>query len=152
MVLTLSSPAFAHGKPIPVKFTRDGANLSPELLWSGVPAGTRSFALIIADPDAPRGTFHHWAAFDMPADSRGLPEGAGKPGNAFRSGLNDFGNVGYDGPEPPVGHGMHHYHFRLAALDIPTLGLRERARVEAVWEAAKQRALATAELVGTYER
>src|SRR5687767_2275713 len=121
MALTLRTPAFADGKKIPVKYTRDGDNLSPPLAWTGAASGTKSFALIVEDPDAPRGTFYHWAVFNIPADRDGLPEGFGnKPvGAGIKAGVNDFGNVGYDGPEPPHGHGVHHYHFRLAALDVP---------------------------------
>lgn len=160
MPLTLRTPAFANGKPIPKKCTGDGDNLSPPLTWSGAPPGTRSFVLIVDDPDAPSGTFCHWAMFNIPADRDGLPEGAGKPGvaksgdgaSAPRFGLNDFGNVGYDGPEPPHGHGVHHYHFRLAALDVPSLMLPPRVKVAAVWAEARKHVLATAEIVGTYER
>jgi Raf kinase inhibitor-like YbhB/YbcL family protein len=160
MPLTLRTPAFANGKPIPKKYTRDGENLSPPLAWSGAPAGTRSFVLIVEDPDAPHGTFYHWAMFNIPGDRDGLAEGAGKPSlaksgdgaSAPALGLNDFGNLGYDGPEPPHGHGVHHDHFRLAALDVPSLRLPQRVEVAAVWAEATKHALATAEVVGTYER
>jgi Raf kinase inhibitor-like YbhB/YbcL family protein len=159
MALTIRTPAFADGKTIPVKYTRDGDNLSPPLSWSGAPSGTKSFALIVADPDAPRGTFYHWAMFNIPADRNELPEGSGRKSGhsktgsgAVRLGLNDFGEVGYDGPEPPHGHGVHHYHFRLAALDVPALTLPDRVKVADVWREAEKHALATAEVVGTYER
>ena len=153
MALTLRTSAFDDGKKIPVRFTRDGANVSPALTWSGAPPGTKSFALIIADPDAPNGTFYHWALFNIPANRNGLPEGLGpNSGGGFKSGLNDFGEVGYDGPEPPAGHGTHHYHFRLAALDVPSLNLPERPKVASVWLEAERHALATTEIVGTYER
>ena len=153
MTLSLQTPAFADGKTIPEKYTRDGDNLSPPLAWSGAPAGTKSYALIVEDPDAPSGTFYHWAMFNIPPERDGLPEGSGhKAGDGMRFGLNSFGDVGYDGPEPPVGHGRHHYHFRLAALDVPALALPEGAKVPAVWREAQKHALATAEVVGTYER
>jgi Raf kinase inhibitor-like YbhB/YbcL family protein len=155
MPLTIRTPAFADGKPIPVKCTRDGDNLSPPLTWSGAPSGTKGFALILEDPDAPDGTFYHWAVFDIPAERAGLPEGVGgKSGGAegMKFAVNDFGRARYDGPEPPVGHGVHHYHFRLAALDVPSLPLPGKVKVADVWREAQKHALATAEVVGTYER
>ena len=153
MPLTIRTAAFAHGKKIPAKYTRDGDNLSPPLSWAGTPAGTRSFALIVEDPDAPNGTFYHWAMFNISPDRDGLSEGIGGGASAgARFAVNDFGNAGYDGPEPPVGHGTHHYHFRLAALDVPALALNERSKVRDVWREASKHALATAEVVGTYER
>jgi Raf kinase inhibitor-like YbhB/YbcL family protein len=153
MALTIRTPAFKDGGTIPTEHTRDGANRSPALSWSGAPAGTRSFALIVEDPDAPRGTFYHWAAFNIPLDRDGLSEGAGsRAEGGIRFGLNDFGNVRYDGPQPPPGHGVHHYHFRLAALSVPSLDLAQRAKVAEVWREAAKHALATAEVVGTYER
>jgi Raf kinase inhibitor-like YbhB/YbcL family protein len=126
MPLTLSSSAFAEGAKIPERYTRDGKNVSPPLKWSGVPDGTRSFLLVVQDPDAPSGTFGHWAVFNMSPDTQELSEAeGGKPGpNALRQARNDFGNAYYDG-QPPVGHGVHHYHFQLAALDTPTLRSRQ---------------------------
>jgi Raf kinase inhibitor-like YbhB/YbcL family protein len=153
MPLSLRTAAFADGKRIPTRHTRDGENLSPPLAWSGVPEGTRSFALIVEDPDAPNGTFYHWAVANIPPDRTGLPEGAGgKSEGTMRFGRNDFGNVKYDGPEPPRGHGTHHYHFRLAALDVPALAVSERTGVADLWREATRHALATAETVGTYDR
>ena len=153
MAFSLSSPAFANGKAIPVKYARDGDNLSPPLSWSNAPPETCSFALFVSDADAPGGTFYHWAAFDIPAERSGSPEGVGKRrAEGFSTATNDFGSSGYDGPEPPRGHGVHHYHFRLAALDVPTLKLRGHASVADVWKAAEEHTIATAEVVGTYER
>jgi Raf kinase inhibitor-like YbhB/YbcL family protein len=153
MALTLRTPAFADGNRIPAQYTRDGANLSPPLTWSGAPDGTRSFALIVEDPDAPNGTFYHWAIVNIPPDRDGLAEDAGEtPAAGMRFGLNDFGNARYDGPEPPRGHGTHHYHFRLAALDIPALAVSERTKVPDIWREVTRHVLATAEIVGTYER
>ncbi|MDG4875565.1 YbhB/YbcL family Raf kinase inhibitor-like protein [Mesorhizobium sp. WSM4935] len=153
MPLTLISPAFADGDPIPERFTRDGENVSPPLKWSGVPDGTRSLVLIVDDPDAPRGTFGHWAVFNISPDVEQLAEGEdGKPGTeALQQGKNDFGNASYDGPDPPVGHGVHHYHFRLAALDVPSLGVPGQAGVKEIWKEARRHAIEAAELVGTYE-
>lgn len=152
MPLTLRSPAFADGERIPDRFARTGDNLSPPLDWQDAPEGTRSFLLIVEDPDAPGGTFRHWAVFDLPADRTGLEEGAGRPGSGVRHGTNDFGSAAYDGPEPPEGHGPHHYHFRLAALDIDHLEVDPGRRVGEIWAAARPHMLAEAGLVGLYER
>jgi hypothetical protein len=154
MALLLTTAAFASGKPVPVKYTRDGDNLSPPLSWSGVPADAASLVLIVVDPDAPGGTFGHWGVFDLPRDCSGLAEGAGAdaaPGGG-KVAVNDFGDARYDGPEPPRGHGTHHYHFRLAALDVARLALPPRPSVAAVWRAARGHVLASAEIVGTYAR
>lgn len=154
MPLTLSSAAFADGEAIPQRYTRDGENVSPPLRWSGIPDGTKSFVLVMEDPDAPRGTFGHWAVFNIDPDTDGFPEAeGGKPGpDALRQGENDFGNAYYDGPEPPPGHGLHHYHFRLAALDVPNLDVPGQIGVEGIWKEACKHILEETELVGTYER
>lgn len=152
MALKLNSPAFADGERIPRRFVRDGANLSPPLEWSGLPEGTRSLALIVEDPDAPRGMFRHWAAYDIPPDKAGLDEGEGRRSADLHQGANDFGNAAYDGPQPPSGHGPHHYHFKLAALDVDHLDVGPRQRAEAVWAAAEPHVIAEAELVGLFER
>lgn len=148
----LTSEAFEDGGEIPPRHARDGDNVSPLLRWNDAPQGTRSFALVIEDPDAPSGVFRHWAVFDMPPQRTELPEGAGG-GDAtmFREGVNDFGTAQYEGPQPPRGHGVHHYHFRLAALDIDRLDVPPGARVEEVWKAARPHVLDEAELVGTFE-
>ncbi|RWQ43952.1 MAG: YbhB/YbcL family Raf kinase inhibitor-like protein [Mesorhizobium sp.] len=154
MPLTLSSSAFAEGGKIPERYTRDGKNVSPPLKWSGVPAKAKSLVLVVQDPDAPNGTFGHWAVFNIPPGVGELPDAeSGKPGPAaLRQATNDFGNAYYDGPEPPIGHGIHHYHFRLAALDTPSLAIPGSAGVERIWQEAKKHVLEEAELVGTYER
>lgn len=154
MPLTLTSPAFAGGEKIPTKYTRDGDNLSPPLKWSGAPPGTSSFVLVVEDPDAPSGTFRHWAAFNIPADRSALPESVetGPQAKVARYGRNDFGHARYDGPEPPRGHGLHHYFFRLAALDVPSIAVPAKAGVDEIWKEAAKHKLAEAELVGTYER
>lgn len=149
MTFTLESPAFSDGAAIPMKYSRNGENLSPPLQWKGAPSGTRSFALIVEDPDAPSGTFRHWAVYDIDPHRASLPEGATiEPDHC---GINDFGHPQYDGPQPPRGHGVHRYYFRLAALDADKLDLSRRARVSEVWKAAKPHVLAEAELVGTFE-
>ena len=154
MALTIEIPAFARNAPIPDQFARQGSNVSPRVEWHGAPLDTRSFALVVEDPDAPRGTFRHWAAFDIPADAHGLQEGAGSEANdgAIRMARNDFGDARYDGPQPPPGHGTHHYHFRLFALDTDSLDLPPTANAKEVLDAALEHSLAEAETVGTFER
>lgn len=128
MQLTIAS--IDPARPIPAQFTCDGADLSPALQWSAAPAGTRSFALIVDDPDAPSGTFGHWGAYDIPASVTQLGEGAGRAGApGFRQAVNDFGVEGYRGPCPPRGHGAHHYRFRLIALDVESLDLQSSPRI-----------------------
>ncbi len=153
MTFALESPAFRNGGDIPRKYARDGDNVSPPLKWKDAPSGAKSFALIVEDPDAPRGTFRHWAVYDIAAARNGLPEAttAGAKTESLGHGVNDFGNAHYDGPQPPKGHGVHHYHFRLAALDVESLHLPPKARVDDVWKAAKPHIIAQAELVGTFE-
>lgn len=146
--LDLSSEAFGNGQPIPTQYTCDGADHTPTLKWGEPPAGTKSFALIIDDPDAPSGTFRHWGVFDIPASARSLGGGQ-QIGTEV---TNDFGKAGYGGPCPPEGHGPHHYHFKLFALDTEKLGLSNSAKVKDVEEAAEQRAIGQGELIGTYER
>lgn len=150
MALKVSSPAFKDGSPIPDKYAKDGDNLSPPLEWAGAPEETRSFALLVEDPDAPSGTFLHWAVYDIPADRTGLGEGVDV--SAFGRGINDFGNDRYDGPQPPSGHGVHHYHFRVAALDTDRLeDVTPGAGAMAVWDEALRHVIAEGELIGTYE-
>ncbi|ALA19985.1 MULTISPECIES: YbhB/YbcL family Raf kinase inhibitor-like protein [Chelatococcus] len=153
MALTLTSPAFADGEKIPRTFARDGENLMPPLRWTGVPEGTRSLVLVIEDPDAPRGTFRHLGIYDIPFDQSGLSQGADPgAGESFRFARNDFGNKAYDGPQPPPGHGVHHYYFRLAAISEPRLGIRDEVGVAEVWEKATRHLIEEVTLVGTYER
>jgi Raf kinase inhibitor-like YbhB/YbcL family protein len=146
--LELTSDAFQDGRPIPTQYTCDGADQTPALKWGEPPAGTKSFALVIDDPDAPSGTFRHWGVFDIPASARSI-------GGGQRVGTevtNDFGKPGYGGPCPPKGHGPHHYHFKLFALDADMLGVSPNAKVIDVEKAAAQHAIAQGELIGTYER
>ena len=116
--MTLTSSAFDRGEPIPTKHTGEGEDVSPALSWRGQPDGTRSYALICHDPDAPLvkpGTygFVHWALYGIPGDVTELSEGVSE----YVQGANDFGAAGYGGPMPPEGHGTHHYFFWLLALD-----------------------------------
>ena len=146
--LSLTSDAFRDGQPIPTQYTCDGADQTPALSWGEPPQGTKSFALVIDDPDAPSGTFRHWGVFDIPPSTRSLAAGQ-KAGTEV---MNDMNKPGYAGPCPPPGHGVHHYHFKLFALNVDKLGLGANAKIIDVESAANQHALGKAELVGTYER
>jgi len=146
--LNLISDSFKNGQPIPKQFTCDGADQTPVLRWGAPPEGTKSFALVIDDPDAPGGTFRHWGVFDIPASARSIGDGK----HVGTEVTNDFDKPGYGGPCPPPGHGPHHYHFKLFALDTDKLGLSPSAKVADVENAARQHAIAEGEIVGTYER
>lgn len=149
MGLKLTSPAFGNGEPIPERYAKEGGNAPPPLEWSGAPEGTCSFALLVEDPDAPSGTFRHWAVYDIPPDRTRLAAGEDLE---FRQGVNDFGNDHYDGPKPPPSHGVHHYHFRLAALDTETLDdARDGVSAGAVWDKALRHVIAETEIIGTFE-
>jgi Raf kinase inhibitor-like YbhB/YbcL family protein len=154
MTLQISSIAFTEGDRVPDRFTCSGEDISPPLSWAGVPAGTGSLVLLCDDPDAPAGTWHHWAVFDIAADSNGLDEAY--PGDArvggTRQAVNDFRRTGYGGPCPPPGHGVHHYRFRLLAVSIPGLDLGPSPSCPQVEAAAKPHLLEEAVLVGTYSR
>ena len=153
MPLTITSPAFKHGEVIPTQHTRDGDNLSPPLEWRDAPPETKSFVLIVEDPDAPSGTFRHWAMYNIPAGETGLPEGASAQGlRGAGEGVNGFRNARYEGPQPPKGHGPHHYHFRLAALDAQRLDMPASAKAEDIWAKAQPHIIAEAEMIGVYER
>jgi len=151
--LGLTSPAIAAGATIAADYACTGADRSPALAWSGAPQSTKSFALIVDDPDAPSGTFVHWVAYNIPARatslSAGLPQTAEIAGGGT-NGINSFDHIGYNGPCPPPGK-MHHYRFHLFALDsVLTPG--DRADADAVQSAMRGHVLATAELAGTFER
>lgn len=152
--MQLTSPAFASGTRLPARFVLDGENHSPPLAWSGVPSGTRSLIVLCDDPDAPRGTWPHWALYDLSPDTESLPEGFS--GSAAvppaREAINDLKRAGYDGPAPPPGHGTHHYRFRLLALEVARLELPRGAGCAEVEAAARRHLIEEAELVGTYSR
>ncbi|MER9653575.1 YbhB/YbcL family Raf kinase inhibitor-like protein [Mesorhizobium sp. M0152] len=154
MAFALTSPAFADNQRMLPRYARDGENVSPPLEWTDPPQGTKSFALVVEDPDAPSGMFRHWAVYDIDAQRNALPEGttSGAKTESLGHGVNDFGNPHYDGPQPPRGHGLHHYHFRLLALDVETLHLDEKASIDDILKKAKPHVLGQAELVGTFER
>ena len=154
MTFQLTSPSFPSGGKIPAQHSCDGGDVSPQFHWSGAPAGTASFALICSDPDAPAGTWYHWAAFDIPATATGLPEHV--PAEAhdgiIRQAINDFGRKGYGGPCPPRGHGPHHYHFTLYALKAARLPVTGSLRCRDVERIVKENVLARTELIGLYGR
>jgi Raf kinase inhibitor-like YbhB/YbcL family protein len=153
MNLQVTSSAFRDGQAVPKQFTADGKNVSPPLQWGDPPDGTKSFALIAEDPDAPRGTWTHWVLFNLPADKRSLEEGVPAegtlPGGA-RQGSNDFGKLGYGGPSPPAGK-PHRYYFKLYALDAE-LNLPPGATKKQVLAATEGHVLAEGQLMGTYGR
>jgi Raf kinase inhibitor-like YbhB/YbcL family protein len=152
--MRLTSTAFSDGAAIPRQHTCDGQDLSPPLAWGNAPAKTQSFVLLCDDPDAPAGTWHHWAAYDIPANRTALAADAARQADrdGFKQATNDFQQAGYGGPCPPHRHGLHHYHFRLLALSIDRLAVRKNAACRDVEREARKHVLAEAILVGVYER
>jgi Raf kinase inhibitor-like YbhB/YbcL family protein len=152
--MEIRSPAFFIGNTIPYKYTCDGENISPPLQWESPPQGTNSFALILDDPDAPDGTFTHWVVYNLPADSRELPEGVAKHPKLHKGimqGKNSFGDVGFGGPCPPKKDGAHRYFFKILALD-QLLDLPPGASKEQVMAAMEGHVLDAAEVMGRYAR
>lgn len=147
--MKIASPAFEQQGRIPKKHTGEGENLSPPLEISEIPAGTTALALIVDDPDAPRGTFDHWIAWNIPPQTQRLPEGAAGA-IEMREGRNGFDKEGYSGPYPPRGP-AHRYFFKLYALDTP-LSLLSGSGKREVEEAMEGHILATCQLIGTYQR
>jgi Raf kinase inhibitor-like YbhB/YbcL family protein len=150
--LTLTSAAFSNDGNIPAKFTCDAGmqNPSPALSWKDAPAATKSFVLILHDPDAPMaGGFTHWVLFDIPASTTSLPENF-QPGSVGVSGTSGFRRQGYGGPCPPSG--VHHYHFTLSALDVESIGLAAGASKADVEKAMQGHVIGSADLVGLYQR
>ncbi len=156
-MLHVRSQAFGPSEPIPRDFTGDGRDLSPPLVWSDAPPDARSFALVCQDPDAPRADpFVHWLVYDIPGHVHLLPPGVdpiARPSTpaGIVQGKNSFGALGYRGPAPPRGHGLHHYHFHLYALDAD-LGLDPGLDRDALLRAMDGHVVAEAEVVGLYER
>ena len=153
---TIVSPSFAAGADIPAKHTCEGADLSPQLTWTGIPDGTKSLALVVDDPDAPdpaapRMTWVHWVLYDLPPAAKGLAEGVASKGlpEGTREGRNDWKRTGWGGPCPPIG--THRYFFKLYALDVvlPDLGTPTKGSLE---KAMEGHVLGKAELVGTYRK
>jgi len=161
MAIQITSSAFAQGHVIPKKHTGEGVDVSPPLAWTGLPERTKELALICDDPDAPTDEpWVHWVIYKIPATAKGLPEGVARKSRpkepaGVLQGKNSWpeggDNIGYRGPMPPLGHGVHHYHFKLYALDAPIeaeAGLDKKALLEKI----KGHVLAESELMGTYER
>jgi Raf kinase inhibitor-like YbhB/YbcL family protein len=156
MPFVISSPAFTDHGAIPKTYTCEGADKSPPLRWSGAPQGTKSFALIIDDPDAPdpkapQRTWVHWVVIDLPSDTQGLAEDAAAQGlqGRAREGINDWRRRQYGGPCPPIGR--HRYFHKLYALDVVLAGLEHPTKAQLI-AAMKGHVLAEAQLVGTYEK
>ncbi|WP_376969498.1 YbhB/YbcL family Raf kinase inhibitor-like protein [Bradyrhizobium erythrophlei] len=149
--MELVSNAFADGAAIPRRFTCDGENASPPLQWSGAPEGTRSFVLLCDDPDAPAGTWRHWAVYDIPPVVTELAVSAAQNAK-LKQAVNDFRKSGYGGPCPPHGHGRHHYHFRLLALSTDDLQAKPNASCRDIEREARKHVIADAILVGWYQR
>jgi Raf kinase inhibitor-like YbhB/YbcL family protein len=148
----LNSQAFKAQGPIPSKHTCQGKDISPILSWTGAPQGTKSFALICDDPDAPMGTWVHWVYYDIPPSTTSLPEGISsdaKPSPGGTHGVNDFGKLGYGGPCPPSG--THRYFFKLYALD-KVLSLGPKMSKADLLKAMEGHILGKTELMGTYKK
>jgi Raf kinase inhibitor-like YbhB/YbcL family protein len=144
--LRIRSTAFGNHERIPARHAADGENVAPALEWSGAPEGTKAFAVVVHDPDAPLvDGFTHWVAYGIPADADGLPEGGGDAVN----GVNSAGEAGYMGPAPPPGHGPHHYYFWVYALDEP-LDLEPGLDRRALLERIEDHVIEQARTVGTY--
>ena len=152
--IPLTSSAFSQGQAIPKRYAREGDNKSPPLSWTDAPKGVKSYALVCDDPDAPTGTFVHWVIWNIPGDARELGEGVPTDASmrdGTRQGKNDFGGVGYAGPDPPGGK-AHRYFFRLYALDA-TLELPEASTARADLDGAmKSHIIGHGELMGTYQK
>ena len=148
--IEVASKSFPNAGSIPAKFSCRGANISPELHWSGAPSQTQAFAIIVDDPDAPGGTFTHWIVLGLPSSINHLDENQAQsmPAGA-RVATNDFDHQGYDGPCPPPGP-AHHYHFKLIALDA-AIDLSSAAKAADVNAAVAKHAIANGELVGTFQ-
>ena len=147
MTFRLTSPTFADGADIPARHTCDGDDVSPHLTWSDTPEGTRSLALVMDDPDAPRGLFTHWIVYDVPADVTEL----GESSTLGTQGRNSFGRSGYGGPCPPSGDEPHRYRFTLYALDVPAIALETGTREE-LEAKIDTHVIGTVRLVGRYQR
>jgi Raf kinase inhibitor-like YbhB/YbcL family protein len=153
MKIEITSSAFTEGNPIPIEYTCDGSDVSPDLKWGTLPPETRSLALVCDDPDAPSGTFVHWVMYAIPPTENQLQKGVPKiptlP-NGTKQGTNGFGRIGYGGPCPPRG-APHHYFFRIYALDtrIDQPGGMSRAQLD---QAMKGHIVAEGHVMGTYQR
>jgi Raf kinase inhibitor-like YbhB/YbcL family protein len=150
MTLTLRSPAFESGTPIPARFDHERGDLSPALIWDGVPEGAAGLVLLVDDPDAPvEGSFVHWVLYNLDLARQGVAEGE-VPAEAM-AGANGFGVPGYLGPAPPPGDDPHRYVFRLLAVDEP-VSLKGLPSYQDVDMAVTGHTLGEARLIGTYQR
>ena len=150
---TITSTSFNNNQTIPVQFTGDGKNISPPLTFHGLPPNTKSLALICDDPDAPAGTWVHWLVFDISPAAQGIKEGVPPQmvlADGSKQGRNSFNDIGYGGPAPPPGK-LHHYHFKLYALD-KLLNLKGDVNKGDLLVAMSRHVLAESELIGTYRR
>lgn len=151
--MELSSTAFKDSGYIPRKYTGEGDDVSPPLKWSGTPEGTKSIALIVDDPDAPRGVWTHWVAWDIPPETTELPEAVPMQktlDNGMKQGVTDFKKIGYGGPMPPRGSD-HRYYFRVYALkSVPDLA--PGATKKELQQAMQGQILGQGELIGRYKR
>lgn len=150
--MSLTSSAFANGLQIPKEHTGEGPDTSPSLAWNDVPEGSKSFAIVCHDPDAPLLTpeaygYVHWVLYGIPGSVRNLPENS----SDYTQGRNDFGNLGYGGPMPPPGHGVHQYYFWVFALN-EELDLPEGLTMLELFKAIEPAVIGMNRLVGTYER
>lgn len=150
--ITLTSSAFQNLRAIPSQYTGEGTNVSPQLSWRSVPEDTREFAIVCHDPDAPLITsvnygFVHWTLYNIPGSVRTLSEAT----SDYTTGRNDFGELGYGGPMPPSGHGLHHYYFWILALD-QELNLPVGLTMAELFEFIEPSVIAMNRLIGTYDR
>jgi Raf kinase inhibitor-like YbhB/YbcL family protein len=148
--LTVTSKSFAAKGPIPVDSSCDGSDRSPQLTWSSPPEGTKSFVVVVDDPDAPSGAFTHWIVFNLPPETMSLAEGIDPTTLGARIGLNDFKNIRYNGPCPPRRE-LHRYVFRVFALDAP-VNTPDGATKESLYVAMNGHVLGEGYAVGTFSR
>ena len=151
--MALTSRAFTQGQTLRRTYTADGADVSPALQWNQAPAGTKSFAVICRDADAPGGTFIHWVVYNIPGTATGVPEGVPreeKLNDGSIQGMNDLHHTGYNGPNPPPAR-SHNYYFELYALDT-MLPVESGINAARLMELSRDHVLATARLMGTYRR
>ncbi|MFA5553416.1 MAG: YbhB/YbcL family Raf kinase inhibitor-like protein [Phycisphaerae bacterium] len=152
MEIKITSPAFQENQMIPEKYTCEGNDISPQLKWDAVPGGAKSIALICDDPDAPMGTWVHWVVYNLPADTRELPENFPDDEtlpDGTRQGITDFGKTGYGGPCPPSG--THRYYFKIYALDI-TIDAVSVLDKKTLLKEMQGHILAQGQLMGKYKR
>ncbi|MEO0202470.1 MAG: YbhB/YbcL family Raf kinase inhibitor-like protein [candidate division WOR-3 bacterium] len=148
LLFKVTTSSFKEGDFIPSKYTCDGKNLSIHVKWEEFPKETKSFVLIMSDPDAPVGTFYHWILYDIPSNINEISEGQ----SVGKKGRNDFGKLEYGGPCPPRGHGKHRYFITIYALNVEHIGLKEGATAKEVLEAIEGKVIAKGEIFGVYER